>query len=135
VSTPPAPRGERPLDLTPVGADDLPLTPPVDRNIPAEAWVDAPAELLALGDDIGEPSVLYLRRIGHWLLWRAGPGTTGRGRPTDRPSRWMALHRDDPQRRCCFTLTADGTGSGDGPDGTHHERFRTWKEDLQQHRG
>lgn len=121
------PRGERPLDLTPVETDQLPATPPVDRNIPAEAWTDAPPELLALGDDIGAATVLYLRRIGPWLVWRAGPATGG-------PARWLALHWDDLDRRCAFALDADGNGNGTGPTGDHHERFRSWKEDLHRHR-
>lgn len=124
------PRRDRPVDLTPISTEQLPLTPAVDRNIPAEAWHEAPAELLALGDDIGQPAVLYLRRIGPWLIWRAGPGTTGDGQP----SRWMALHWDDLERRCTFELDADGHGHGRGPGGEGHERFRTWKEDLHRHR-
>jgi hypothetical protein len=125
-----APRSQRPLDLTPVTTEQLPATPPVERNIPAEAWSEAPAELLGLGDDIGQPTVLYLRRIGPWLVWRAGPGTANAGAP----SRWMALHWDDLERRCTFQLDADGHGHGTGPSGAHHDRFRTWKEDLHQSR-
>jgi hypothetical protein len=121
------PRGERPLDLSPVHTDELPATPPPDRNIPAEAWVEAPAELLGLGDDIGAPAVLYLRRIGPWLLWRAGP-------PSGGAARWLAVHRDDLDRRCRFGLDPDGSGGGAGPSDQHHQRFRTWKEDLHQHR-
>jgi hypothetical protein len=121
------PRSARPLDLTPVDTDHLPPTPPADRNIPAEAWTDAPPELLALGDDIGEATVLYLRRIGPWLVWRAGPASGG-------PARWMALHWDDLDRRHHFRTDADGSGSGDGPSGASHQRFRTWKEDLHAHR-
>lgn len=125
-----AARKDRPLDLSPIGTELLPLTPPVDRNIPAEAWIEAPAELLALGDDIGQPSVLYLRRIGPWLVWRAGPGTTTAAVPT----RWMALHWDDLERRCTFQLDPDGSGHGLGPSGNAHDRFRSWKEDLHQSR-
>jgi hypothetical protein len=121
------PRGARPLDLTPVGTDDLPPTPPADRNIPAEAWTEAPPELLGLGDDIGEATVLYLRRIGPWLVWRAGPASNG-------PARWMALHWDDLGRRHHFRTDADGASTGDGPSGASHQRFRTWKEDLHAHR-
>lgn len=102
----------------------LPLTPAADRNIPAEAWVEAPAELLALGDPIGEPNVVYLRQIGPFLVWRAGPGTTRSN------TIWMALDVGDLARRFVFDQTADGPGSGEGPSGTNHERFRTWKEDL-----
>ncbi len=131
-----APRRDRPLDLTPVSTEQLPATPPVDRNIPAEAWTEAPAELLCLGDDLGHPGSVYLRRIGPWLLWRAGPGTTPRpGSPEQaEPSRWMALHWDDPSVRHTFTLLADGSGHGTGPSGAVHDRFRAWKEDLHQHR-
>ncbi len=32
-----------------------------------------------------------------------------------------------------FRLFADGTGTGVGPSGTTHTRFRTWKEDLRDH--
>ncbi len=120
------PRRDRPLDLTPVTTEQLPATPPADRNLPAEAWVDAPEELLRLGDDLGQPTVLYLRRLGPWFVWRAGPGTTSAGAPT----RWMALHWDDLGRRLTFELRADGSGAGTGPQGEPHDRFRTWKEAL-----
>ena len=61
---------ERPVDDTPVHTADLPPTPVRDRNIPATAWVEAPAELLALGDDLpGRPVAEYKRRIGAWLLF------------------------------------------------------------------
>src|SRR5207248_3188669 len=66
---------ERPLDATPRRTDELPATPSRDRTIPVDAWLDAPPELRALGDDIGQPLVAYIRRIGDWLLWRAGPPT------------------------------------------------------------
>ena len=62
-----SPRSQRPLDLTPVETHDLPVTPPADRNIPAEAWSEAPPELLALGEEIGETQVLYLRQLGPFL--------------------------------------------------------------------
>lgn len=120
------PRSRRPLDLTPVETHELPLTPPADRNIPAEAWTEAPPELLALGESVGEPHVLYLRQIGPFLLWRAGPGT----RTSD--SAWMALDIGDLDRRFTFRQWADGRGEGTGPSGASHDRFRTWKEDLHQ---
>ena len=60
---------------------DLPPTPIRDRNIPATAWVEAPADLLALGADLpGTPVAEYKRRIGPWLLWRAGPASGGDAR-------------------------------------------------------
>ena len=43
----------RPYDDTPVHTADLPALPIRDRNIPAEAWIEAPVELLESGDDIG----------------------------------------------------------------------------------
>ena len=85
------PPEDRPIDPTPVHTVDLPATPQRDRTIPATAWVEAPAELLALGRDLGHELVAYKRRIGPWLLWRAGPAAKGeralrsRSRPTIRP--------------------------------------------------
>ena len=114
---------ERPIDTTSVHTVDLPATPQRDRNIPAAAWVEAPADLLALGDDIDQPLVAYKRRIGRWLLWRAGPAVKAN-------SRYMAIDADDLTRQFTFRLYADGHGEGAGPDGTTSERFRTWKEAL-----
>ena len=72
------PADQRPVDDTPVHTADLPPTPVRDRNIPATAWVEAPPELLAAGADLpGRPVATYKRRIGRWLLWRAGPATGG----------------------------------------------------------
>jgi hypothetical protein len=42
----------------------------------------------------------------------------------------MAIAADDLSRRFTFRLHPDGRGSGGGPDGRTHERFRTWKESL-----
>jgi len=117
------PADERPVDPTPVHTEDLPATPIRDRNIPAEAWVEAPEELRTLGDDIGQPLVAYKRRIGPWLLWRAGPASRA-------DARYMAVHADDLTRRHTFRLFADGHGEGTGPDGATHDRFRAWKESL-----
>jgi hypothetical protein len=111
------------MDPTPVHTVELPATPVRDRNIPATAWVEAPEELLHLGDDIGQPVATYKRRIGRWLLWRAGPASRAN-------ARYLALDADDLARRYTFTLDPDGSGDGVGPSGTRHTRFRTWKEDL-----
>lgn len=102
---------------------DLPATPQRDRTIPAERWVEAPAELRALGHDIGEPVVAYKRRIGGWLLWRAGPATKAH-------ARYMAVAASDLGQQFTFRLYPDGTGEGRGPDGVVHTRFRAWKEAL-----
>jgi hypothetical protein len=117
------PSPQRPVDDTPVHTEDLPVTPQRDRRIPATAWREAPPSLLALGADIGEPDAFYLRRIGRWLLWRAGP-------PTHGDARYSALAADDVTTTWTFRLFADGTGEGVGPDGAVHHRFRTWKEAL-----
>jgi hypothetical protein len=120
------PADQRPIDPTPVHTADLPPTPVRDRNIPAEAWVEAPAVLLEAGDDIGHPVITYKRRIGRWLLWRAGPATRA-------DARYVALDADDLDRHHVFRLFADGTGQGTGPSGAAHTRFREWKEDLKAH--
>lgn len=118
------PYHERPLDDTPRHTADLPATPLRDRAVPATAWIEAPESLLTLGDDLpGTPVGDYKRRIGPWLLWRAGPASRGDARY------WAAL-ADDLATAYTFRLYPDGTGDGLGPSGTRHTRFRTWKEDL-----
>ena len=118
-----APLEDRPVDTTPVHTKDLPATPQRDRAIPATAWIEAPAELLALGRDLGQEFVAYIRRIGPWLIWRAGPATRG-------DARYLALAADDLATRFTFRLYASGDGEGVGPDGVVHHRFRAWKESL-----
>ncbi|HET6952803.1 MAG TPA: hypothetical protein VFI47_20645 [Acidimicrobiales bacterium] len=115
---------ERPYDETPVHTADLPPTPVRDRNIPARAWVEAPDTLLRLGDDLpGRPVADYKRRIGPWLLWRAGPAAGG-------DARYWAARADDPGAAYTFRLFRGGDGEGLGPSGARHTRFRSWKEDL-----
>lgn len=115
---------ERPIDNTPVHTADLPATPVRDRNIPATAWIEAPPELLQLGESLpGAPVAEYKRRIGSWLLWRAGPAK-------DADAWYLACHVDDPSRSWALRLFPDGSASGMGPSGTHHDRFRAWKQDL-----
>jgi hypothetical protein len=114
---------ERPEDDTPLHTEELPPTPQRDRNIPARAWAEAPDTLLHLGDDIGTPDVHYKRRIGRWLLWRAGPATKA-------DARYIVIAADDLDEQYTFRLFPDGDGEGAGPDGTVHTRFRAWKEAL-----
>ena len=115
---------QRPIDDTPRHTDDLPPTPLRDRNVPATAWIEAPADLLALGDDLpGRPVAEYKRRLGPWLLWRAGPASGA-------DARYWVAHADDLAVTCTFRLFPDGNGSGTVPTGTPHTRFRTWKQDL-----
>ena len=102
---------------------ELPPTPQRDFLIPAQRWVEAPVEVRGLGQDLGIELVAYKRRIGRWLLWRAGPA-----RGAD--ARYAAVDADDLTRVATFRLFPDGTGDGTGPDGSHHTRFRSWKESL-----
>jgi hypothetical protein len=91
-----------------------------DRNIPATAWIEAPEPLLTLGADLPDrPVAEYKRRIGPWLLWRAGPATGG-------DARYLALRADDTSVTRAFRLFPDGTGD----DGEGRTRFRAWKEHL-----
>jgi len=123
-STGPAlPADERPIDPTPVHTADLPATPIRDRNIPATAWVEAPEALLRLGDDIGGPVATYKRRIGRFLLWRAGPASRA-------DARYLALDTATLAEQYTFRLFPDGSGDGIGPDGVRVTRFRLWKEAL-----
>jgi hypothetical protein len=115
---------ERPYDETPVRTEDLPATPVRDRNIPASAWIEAPDDLRRLGEDLpGQPMADYKRRIGPWLLWRAGPASGA-------DARYWVARADDLSVRFTFRLFPDGSGEGAGPSGERHTRFRSWKEDL-----
>jgi hypothetical protein len=115
---------ERPADRTPIHTAQLPDTPTRDRNIVATAWIEAPRELLELGRDLpDQPEAEYKRRIGAWLLWRAGPAAGGE-------ARYWAGRADDLTQQHTFRLHADNSGDGAGPSGRRHTRFRTWKEDL-----
>ena len=121
---PALPADDRPIDPTPVHTADLPPTPTRDHTIPAHAWVEAPPVLLGLGDDLdGSPVVAYKRRIGRWLLWRAGPARGAR-------ARYLALDAGDLGHWHTFELDPTGSGRGTGPSGQEHTRFRAWKEDL-----
>ncbi|MEZ5381347.1 MAG: hypothetical protein R2754_06060 [Microthrixaceae bacterium] len=123
------PADRRPIDPTPVHTDALPPTPIRDRNIPANAWIEAPASVLHAGADLpGAPPALYKRRIGGWLLWRAGPATKA-------DARYVAVDADDLEVAYSYRLFPDGSGTGTGPTGATHDRFRSWKEDLRDHDG
>jgi hypothetical protein len=112
---------ERPDDNTPVSTEDLPATPVRDRNIKATSWIEAPPELLHLGDDLpGQPVADYKRRIGDWYLWRAGPASGG-------DARYWATNLE---RHVTLRMFPDGSGEGFGADGARYTRFRAWKESL-----
>jgi hypothetical protein len=119
VTLPPA---DRPFTELLYHTADLPATPQRSFRIPATGWHEAPEQLLRLGDDIGEP-VEYKRRIGEWLLWRAGPAVG--------EARYLAVA---PDLATMYEFALHGRqGYGTGPDGRIHERFRTWKEALRDH--
>jgi hypothetical protein len=117
------PADERPFDYTPIHTWELPDTPLRDKNIAAQAWIEAPKGLLSSGDDLGSVKIAYKRRIDNWLLWRAGPA-----RRSD--ARYIAVSLNEKQEIRTFRLFPDGTGSGMGGDGETHENFRAWKISL-----
>ena len=119
----PVPAEQRPATDRDWHTDELPATPQRDFLIPAERWVEAPAGLPQLGSDFGVSLVAYKRRIGRYLLWRAGPAAGA-------DARYAAIASDAPGEAYQFRLRPDGTGEGVGPDGRTHARFRSWKESL-----
>jgi hypothetical protein len=119
----PVPAEERPATERDWHTDELPETPQRDFLIPADRWVEAPGDLVRLGEDFGVSLVAYKRRIGRFLLWRAGPAARA-------DARYAAIAADDPTERYEFRLRPDGVGDGVGPDGRVHARFRAWKESL-----
>lgn len=119
-SATPVPVGDRPFTSNRYHTGELPPTPQRTYRIPASGWIEAPGELLRLGDDLGEP-VEYKRRIGDFLLWRAGPPVGD--------AWYLAVRMTDPTEHYRFRLRGK-TGEGQGPDGITHHRFRLWKESL-----
>jgi hypothetical protein len=119
----PIPAEERPPITHDVHTADLPALPQRDSLVPVERWIEAPDALRTLGVDFGVALVAYKRRIGVFLLWRAGPATGA-------DARYMALRADDLDEQYTFRLYPDGSGDGVGPDGVSHNRFRAWKESL-----
>ncbi len=116
------PAEHRPLVAHDVHTAELPPLPQRDSRIVAARWLEAPVAIRNLGVDIGEEAG-YVRRIGRYLLWRAGPAV-------DADARYGAVDANDLERVFTYRLFADGTGEGAGPDGVIHRRFRTWKESL-----
>ncbi len=108
-----------PLLAGPLATADLPATPLRTHRIAAASWTEAPEALLRLGEHLGHGAE-YRRRIGRFLLWRAGPPVG--------EARYMAI---DPDSGETWTFDLHGhDGEGRGPDGKIHTRFRTWKESL-----
>jgi len=103
--------------------NELPATPQRDFLIPAERWIEAPPAVRELGTDLGITLVAYKRRIGRYLLWRAGPAARA-------DARYVAVAADNLDEQYTFRLYPDGSGEGVSADGLVHTRFRTWKEGL-----
>ena len=116
------PAEQRPLVDRDVHTDELPDLPQRDSRIVASRWVEAPGAIRTLGADFGEEAG-YVRRIGRFLVWRAGPAAHA-------DARYGAVARDDLSGIVTFRLQPDGTGEGIGADGVVHTRLRTWKESL-----
>ena len=116
------PAEDRPLIDHMVHTHELPALPQRESRIIASLWIEAPNDVKTLGDDL-QTDPGYLRRIGRYLLWRAGPAVRAR-------ARYAAVDSTDLNRIWTFELDADGNGEGLGPDGIIHSRFRTWKESL-----
>ena len=90
---------QRPDDDTPVHTADLPDTPTRDRNIVAsrlDRGAGRAARRSATTCPAG-PRPTYKRRIGTWLLWRAGPASGG-------DARYWAADRTDLARQMTFRL-------------------------------
>ena len=68
----------------------------------------------------------YKRRIGDWLLWRAGPATDADAIYWACPVARVA----DTSAPVTLRLRPDGSAHGLGPTGREHHRFREWKQDL-----
>jgi hypothetical protein len=117
------PAEHRPAVTVDVHTADLPANPQRNSMIPVERWIEAPLAVRTLGADLDAAFVVYIRRIGRFLLWRAGPS-----RGAD--ARYMALASDGLDEQYTFRLFPAGDGDGIGPDGVRHTRFRTWKEAL-----
>lgn len=120
------PAEERPSIDHDVHTAELPPLPQRESRITADRWIEAPGRIRSLGADLAT-DVGYIRRIGRYLLWRAGPAVGA-------SARYGAVDAEDFGRIWIFDLAADGTGSGVGPDGRVHERFRSWKEALRDDR-
>ncbi|HEY6533728.1 MAG TPA: hypothetical protein VIY72_15580 [Acidimicrobiales bacterium] len=118
----PTPAEERPDVDHDVHTHELPPLPQRESRIPVARWPEAPEPIRRLGEDFGAEAG-YVRRIGRYLLWRAGPAVKA-------DARYGAVAADDLSEAWTFRLFPDGSGEGVGPDGTTHQRFRTWKEAL-----
>jgi hypothetical protein len=116
------PAEDRPAVEHDVHTEDLPPLPQRDTRIPVSRWPEAPPAVRDLGADLGAEAG-YIRRIGRYLLWRAGPAVGAE-------ARYGAVASDDLTDSWTFRLAADGCGEGIGPDGVTHTRFRSWKESL-----
>ena len=115
-------------DRTPTDRDwhteELPDTPQRDFLIPSSRWIEAPEWLHQSGAEFGVELVAYKRRIGGFLLWRAGPAVGA-------DARYTAIRASDLKEHYEFRLYPDKADArGVGPDGVEHHKFRSWKVSL-----
>ena len=92
----------------------------------AQAFMAGVARSIELQQAEADAVASYKRRIGPWLLWRAGPATKA-------DARYWVARADDFADQWTFTLSAEGPDHGVGPSGIERQRFRAWKEDLRDH--
>ena len=116
---------ERPDDDTPVSTDDLPAD--------AHPRSQHPGDGVAGGAGVAAgASATTCRDAPVAAVQAADPrvapvaGRPGRGGD----ARYWAARADALDDPVTFRLFPDGNGDGRGPDGSHHTRFRTWKESL-----
>jgi hypothetical protein len=119
----PTPAEDRPPTDRDWHTEELPPLPQRDYLIPASRWIEAPDAVRRLGADFGVTLVAFKRRIGRYLLWRAGPAVHA-------DACYIGVDAQDLGRQFTYRLFPDGSGEGIGPDGARHTRFRTWKEAL-----
>ncbi len=103
--------------------DELPATPQRDFLISSQRWLEAPEYLHEVGHDFGVALVAYKRRIGPYLLWRAGPAVGA-------DARYCAILASDSRVHFELRLSGDKRATGVGPGGVVHDRFRAWKQAL-----
>ena len=130
MGQPALPADQRPVDPTPVHTVDLPPTPIRDRNIPASAWIEAPAVLLRSGDDIRRDATGGDVQAAHRPL-AALAGRAGQAAPTaryvaidspttlDRTSRVPAVPRRHGRRTGPSGAATPDSGRGRKISGIH----------------
>ena len=105
------PADQRPIDDTPVHTDRPAAHADPGPQHPGHGLGRGAARAArrSAHDLPGRPVATYKRRIGRWLLWRAGPATGA-------DARYLAVDAADLARQHAFRLFPDGSGDGAGPE-------------------